>query len=55
MKRIKLFEQFTSLKQNIDKLVFLAEPTEKHIKELNKEYKSIEGFPIEQFMEDNNE
>ena len=50
MKRIKLFEQFTSLKQNIDKLVFLEEPTEKHIKELNKEYKSIEGFPIEQFM-----
>ena len=50
MKRIKLFEQFTSLKQNIDKLVFLEEPTEKHIKELNKEYKSMEGFPIEQFM-----
>jgi hypothetical protein len=50
MKRIKLFEQFTSLKQNIDKLVFLEEPTEKHVEALNKEYKSMEGFPIEQFM-----
>ena len=45
-----LFEQFTSLKQNLDKLVFLEEPTEKHVEYLNKEDKSFEGFPIEQFM-----
>ena len=48
--KILLFEQFTSLKQNLDKLVFLKEPTEKHVEYLNKEDKSFEGFPIEQFM-----
>ena len=50
MKHVKLFEQYHSFKQNLDKLVFLEEPTEKHAEYLNKEDKSFKGFPIEQFM-----